>query len=88
MNRYVLSGSAFETRDKAYEYMREIFDFPSYMGENLDALWDVLYELTGSEIEINNARAIPGQLGDYGLQILDVFGDLQREEGFSVHIYW
>lgn len=88
MNRYVLRGAAFTSREAAYDYMADVFDFPSYAGKNLDALWDLLHDKPGSEIEIADAREIPEQLGDYGLKLLDVFGDLQREEGFSVHLYW
>lgn len=88
MNRYVLNGAAFTSREAAYSYMQQIFRWPDYVGHNLDALWDMLQDLRGVEIEINEARAIPEQLGDYGLRLLDVFGDLQREEGYSVHIYW
>ncbi|MDY6085124.1 MAG: barstar family protein [Peptoniphilaceae bacterium] len=88
MNRYVLCGSAFTSRDEAYRYMAELFDFPEGAGRNLDALWDLLHDKPGSEIEIADAREIPQNLGEYGMKMLDVFGDLQREEGFSVHIFW
>lgn len=87
MNRYVLNGTSFTSCEAAYSYMQQIFRWPDYVGHNLDALWDMLQDLRGVEIEINEARAIPEQLGDYGLRLLDVFGDLQRE-GYSIHIYW
>ncbi len=88
MNRYVLEGSAFTSREAAYHYIDQVFNLDTSTEHHLDALWDVLYEKCGAEIEIDDARDIPRQLGSYGLRLLDVFGDLQREEGFNVHIYW
>lgn len=88
MKRYVLSGQNFTDREQAYAYIIDIFDFPSYTGHNLDALWDVLLDNPGRDIEIDDARRIVDQLGDYGLSLLDLFGDLQAKEGFNIHIYW
>lgn len=88
MKRYVLSGEKFRDRESAFAYMREVFGLPDYTGKNLDALWDVLLDEPGRDIEINEARRIVAQMGDYGLAILDLFGDLQAIEGFNIHFYW
>lgn len=87
MKKYILDGFEFKTKQDAYEYMKKIFDLPEYFGNNLDALWDCLTDLTDSEIEIKNAREIPKQIDGYGLKILDLFGDLV-EEGIDIKINW
>lgn len=88
MKKYILDGYEFTTRADSYKYMKSELDFPSYFGENLDALWDVLTEFRDVCIVINNARQIPKQLGGYGLKILDIFGDLNGDSGVNVKMYW
>lgn len=88
MKRYVLCGKHFQDRESAYLYMKKIFGFPDYMGHNLDALWDVLMEEPDRDIEIDQARLVVRQMGEYGVALLDLFGDLQAIEGFNIHIYW
>lgn len=89
MKIYKLDGNEFNTRDDAYEYMAKELNLPEYFGNNLDALWDSLSMLDETEeIQIVNAREIPRQLGDYGLNILDVFGDLEEVDGINIKIYW
>ena len=39
---------------RGHKYLKEIFDFPEYYGENLDALYDCLSELDNTEIIILN----------------------------------
>lgn len=88
MKRFELNGLKFTSREEAYRYMREVFEFPEYFGNNLDALWDELSFSKDMFIEIRNARAIAKQLGEYGLKILDIFGDLDEIEGIIVFIKW
>lgn len=88
MNLYRLNGEKFLSREKAYDYMGEVFRFPKYFGKNLDALWDLLTFEENLYIYIENARLIPRNLGDYGLNILDLFGDLAKIEGNKIEITW
>ncbi len=88
MKKCILMGEKFLNRDKAYEHMDEVFNFPQSFGDNLDALWDVLSMEENLDVEIVDARLIPRNLGDYGLNILDVFGDLGKMNDNNIKIIW
>ena len=89
MKEYILEGKEFINKSEAYKYMKEIFGFRDYFSENLDALWDSLYmDFDNSMITIIDARFIVQNLDDYGLSILDVFGDLQKLGDYKISIYW
>ena len=85
---YELNGLAFTDKEMSFSYLREIFDLPEYTGHNLDALWDVLLDLEASDILIYNAREILNQLDDYGLALLNLFGDLHQESDHNVLFFW
>lgn len=87
MNTYWLDGKNFKDKSKAYSEMIRSFGFPDWFGRNLDASWDLMTSLEPSEIHIDHAREIVRNLGDYGLTLLDLFGDLE-EEGYRIHIHW
>lgn len=88
MKKYILNGDSFKSRQEAYEHISQVLEFPNYFGKNLDALWDLLSERTDQEILIENARSIPNYLDQYGLAILDVFGDMDGKQGMLVRIKW
>lgn len=88
MEKFILEGNEFVNRDKSYEHMDHVFQFSKSFGNNLDALWDVLSMEEGLEIQIVDARQIPRNLGDYGLNILDVFGDLSRINDNKIEFIW
>lgn len=88
MKKFILMGEDFVNRNKAYEHMDEVFNFPQSFGDNLDALWDVLSMEENLDVEIVDARLIPRNLGDYGLNILDVFGDLGKMNDNNIKIIW
>lgn len=88
MQYFILFGECFEGKDKSYEYMKKVFGLPDYVGHNLDALWDAMTDIGVCEVEINNARAIHDNLDDYGLKILNLFGDLENEGYLTLDIHW
>lgn len=88
MEKYVIDGSAFESKKEFYDYLGEALDLPEYAGDNLDALWDILRDRKDQEIVIEKARYIPIHLNQYGMAILDVFGDLDGENGMVVNLKW
>lgn len=81
-------GEEFVDREKAYEHMDQVFQFPQSFGDNLDALWDILSMEENLDVEIVDARLIPRNLGDYGLNILDVFGDLSEMNDNKIELKW
>lgn len=88
MKRFILMGEEFVDREKAYEHMDQVFQFPQSFGDNLDALWDILSMEENLDVEIVDARLIPRNLGDYGLNILDVFGDLSEMNDNKIELKW
>ncbi len=42
----VLPGRQLTTRDELHDWLHAAFDFLSYYGRNLDALWDLLILVT------------------------------------------
>ncbi len=85
---YRLDGRRFESKEVAYPYLIQQLQLPAYTGHNLDALWEVLTDIPSMQIEINHGRWIYRQLGDYGLRLLDVFGDLDQENYHMICLHW
>lgn len=80
MRVLVVDGKCMETKEAMYQHLIRVFSLPTYFGNNLDALWDVLTansELT--KIEFINADAARGYLGHYGEQLISLFKKLEKE---------
>ena len=74
MTIFILDGTKMTSREAAYEHIARICLFPSYFGNNLDALADCLSE-TGKDVLIvlMNRDSMLEALGDYGFKMLEVF---------------
>ena len=46
MRRVILDGRQIRSRDALHDYLAQALELPSYYGANLDALHDVLTELS------------------------------------------
>ena len=60
MNEIVLYGE--EMKENPHEYIKEKLDFPEYYGENLDALFDCLTEISNKTIIIKDSSLLDEDL--------------------------
>ncbi|MBR4235716.1 MAG: barstar family protein [Clostridia bacterium] len=80
---YILDGSAMTTKKEAYEEIRTKLEIGDYMGNNLDALMDVLTTTRG-EVRLIHACSMLNALGRYGCRLLEVFFDAAEENEYFV----
>ena len=59
-NEVVLFGR--EMKECPHQYIKEKLDFPDYYGENLDALFDCLTELSGKIIIIKDSSELDEEM--------------------------
>lgn len=76
--KYVLDGRKMVSREEAHAYLKEIFGFPEYYGENLDALHDCLMERKDVEIEVQHGEEMLAALGRYGELLMQVLDDVKN----------
>ena len=69
-------------RDKAHDYLKELFSLPDYYGRNLDALYDCLTDLDRVFVGLWNANAIMSS--DYGRKIVETIAEACRETGGGI----
>ena len=60
MNEIVLYGE--EMKENPHEYIKEKLDLPEYYGENLDALFDCLTEISNKTIIIKDSSLLDEDL--------------------------
>ena len=72
---YTIDAEKLNEREKAHEYLAEVFSFTDYYGRNLDALYDCLSEMNIEKIHIINED----KAEYYFYSVLDVINDLDIE---------
>lgn len=76
MKEITLDGLNMTSREIAHKYIKEIMHFPEFYGFNLDALYDMLTEISEPlSIIIINCNHIIDMLGEYGELLLETFND-------------
>ena len=67
-----LDGRAMADRPAAHSHLVERLELPSWYGRNLDALYDVLTDISReTELILRDPGAVAEQLGRYGEALLD-----------------
>ena len=87
IRRVVLTGDNIGSRESMASFMKEALQLPDYFGGNLDALSDLLSEVTEEtvfEIEESELAFIPEE--GYAAKTLKVL-DRAAEENPHIHLY-
>ena len=75
-----LDGRAMTDRPAAHSHLVQQLELPSWYGRNLDALYDVLTEMSGPiEIVFLNFREFTHQLPGFGEAVEHLCADVQAE---------
>ena len=79
----ILDARELGEKTSAHAYLKKIFSFPDYYGNNLDALYDCLSELPyGSKLGIHLLHA--EEAGSYFPKVLSVLEDLPDAEIYYI----
>lgn len=70
----ILDCTKLTDKVSAHAHLKEQFSFPDYYGNNLDALYDCLTELSDCQIILQNPAALY-EGGSYGGAVLDTLKD-------------
>ena len=73
----ILDCSKLTDKATAHSYLKSQFSFPDYYGNNLDALYDCLMEVSDCQIILQNPAALYIG-GSYGEALLDTLRDAAR----------
>ncbi len=65
MEEKIIDCSQIKTREELHRCFRESLSFPAWYGNNLDALYDCLGELSG-KVRLLNWETAENNLGPYG----------------------
>ena len=78
--KIMLDGNRLLDRESMAMYMKEVFQLPGHFGKNLDALHDVLSEVTeDTEIDLTRENTDRICQGKYAFKVLMVLGRAAEE---------
>ena len=90
MNEIILDGERMVDKITTHKMLKEIFNFPDYYGENLDALWDCITECFINEsgkIIWKSFSKSKEYLGEYADKILETLNEAAEEYGdFTIEV--
>ena len=73
MKIVVLDGRKMTDREAAHTYLKRTLGLPEYYGRNLDALFDCLCEMSGTQIILTYVDEMKDNLRRYADNIINVF---------------
>ena len=80
---YRLDAAAMTDEKVLHEYLRVQLELPEYYGKNLDALYDLLTDITSdTKIILENQELLAERLGWYGRQLLRVLRDASEDNRY------
>lgn len=80
MNRIILNGKRMISKEIAHAYLKRKLNLPPYYGRNLDALYDVLTQISEETLLILiHKKVLKEKLGLYGEKLIQVLLDAQEE---------
>ena len=78
MKEYRIDCLNMSDRVTAHKYLAEVFAFPEWYGNNLDALFDLLRDMGESVVIIENTDALSA-MGVYGEALISTIKDAADE---------
>lgn len=82
MKSVVLDAQSLDSRETLHATLAQSLDFPTWYGNNLDALFDCLTSLSEEvTLVLPEEAVLSAALGPYGLRFLQVCQEAARENG-------
>ena len=83
MKELIIDGKFMQSKEEMYVHLTRVFSLPSYFGNNLDALWDVLNENNEpTQITFLNVDLTRKYLGSYGESFISLLNKLEQENEY------
>lgn len=80
MKELTIDFTAFSGKKQAHESLKTLLDRPDYIGNNLDALHDVLTSITEpTTVRLIHVSKAKEQIGSYAAGLMRVFCDAATE---------
>lgn len=73
MKIIVIDGRKMTDRETSHTYLKKKLNLPDYYGKNLDALFDCLCEMDGTQIILTYVSEMKDNLRRYADNIINVF---------------
>jgi len=74
----IINGAEIYTKQDFHKQVAMLLNFPHYYGENLDALWDCLFDICPVDIRWEQFNLSKERLGDYANKARSVFENTNK----------
>lgn len=75
----LLDGDLILNKETLFKVLKQQINSEEFYGSSLDALWDVLsYGVETLEVNIKNRKKLEDNLGDYLVNVLELFNELSN----------